>query len=123
MEFFRQRPLNIDPAELQALLALPRLPELCASIDALQEQQDENQGAIYCLWGAFRIRRETIRYGVRFTLPDCPNALAWTITLESGQLLLHCTINRPDHDPDFIDSIQQFLADWETGLAATVKPA
>ena len=123
MEFFRQSPLRGSVTELQEHLALPRLPQLCASIDALQEQQDENHGTIYCLWGTFRIQRETIRNGVRFTLPDCPNALAWTVTLESGQLLLHCTINQPDHEPDFIDSIHLFLEDWETGLRESTLPA
>ncbi|MCW8905716.1 MAG: hypothetical protein OQL28_00575 [Sedimenticola sp.] len=122
MEFFRHAPSQTSVAELQALLTLPRLPELCASIDTLQAQEDENHGAIYCLWGAFRIRRETIRNGIRFTLPDCPNALAWTVTLESGHLVLHCTINQSSHEADFIDSIHQFLEDWEAGLGASAKP-
>ena len=116
MEFFRQLSLEGDAAQLQDRLTLSRLPQLCASIDALQEQQDENRGTIYCLWGSFRIHRELIRNGVRFTLPDCPNALAWTITTETGQLILHCTINQQNHEEEFIDSIHQFLQDWEAGL-------
>ena len=118
MEFFRQLPLERDATALQALLTLPRLPQLCASIDALQEQQDANRGAIYCLWGTFRIHRELIRNGVRFTLPDCPNALAWTITAEATSLCLHCTINQQSHEADFIDSIHQFMQDWVDGLQA-----
>ena len=32
--------------------------------------------------------------------------------------VIHLTINRTEHDQDFIDSIQQFVADWKTGLEA-----
>jgi hypothetical protein len=79
-------------------------------------RDDLDAGEIYCLWGQFEVRREPIRDGVRFTLPGCPNALAWTVTAESESVLVHCTIKRTEHDPDFIESIETFIEDWQAGL-------
>ena len=72
-------------------------------------------GIIYCVWGEFKINREELDYGVRFTLPHCPNSLAWTITYdeENSEITIHCTINKKTHDAAFIESIEQFIADWE----------
>jgi len=120
MEFYRQLERCSDEAQLQALLSLGRLPQLCDSIDELLEQQGD-QGRIYCLWGSFQVNREPIKNGVRFTLPGCPNALAWTITAEAQNVTIHCTINRPDHDADFLASIEQFVDDWQTGLAGALQ--
>ncbi|TVO70995.1 hypothetical protein [Sedimenticola selenatireducens] len=115
MEFFRQFESNINPVDLQELLTLERLPDLCASIDSLLEYHGES-GQIYCLWGSFKVNREPIRHGVRFSLPGCPNALAWSITTEQALITIHCTINRTDHEPAFIESIDQFVDDWQAGL-------
>jgi hypothetical protein len=120
MEFFRYITRAISAAELQRQLTLEQLPLLCDSIDSLLEQRDE-QGEIYCLWGQFRVNRELINGGVRFSLPGCPNALSWSITSnhtrDQGQITIHCSINREQHDPDFIASIEQFVDDWQQGLA------
>jgi hypothetical protein len=62
------------------------------------------------------LRPEPIRDGVRFTLPGRPNALAWTVTAKSEGVLVHCTISRTEHDPDFIESIETFVEDWQAGL-------
>jgi len=63
-----------------------------------------------------RVRRDRINGGVRFSSVDCPNALAWTVTTglpqHPGQLVIHCTINRRGHEPDFIDAIELFLDAW-----------
>ncbi|MCW8890691.1 MAG: hypothetical protein OQL20_08550 [Sedimenticola sp.] len=115
MEFFRQLEQKYLPEQIQELCTLERLPELCDSIDSLLEHQGE-QGEIYCLWGRFKIHRERIKQGVRFSLPGCPNALTWTVTAEPESLVIHCTINRSEHDPDFIESIDQFVDDWLNGL-------
>ena len=121
MEFFRQLKKNCQPDQLQTLCSLHRLPELCNSIDRLLEQRGES-GEIYCLWGSFRVNRERIKHGVRFSLPGCPNALAWTITAEPDAVTIHCTINRSEHDPDFTESIDQFIDDWLTGLERAISP-
>ncbi|MCW8903615.1 hypothetical protein [Sedimenticola sp.] len=121
MEFYRQLKSDLGTTRLQELIVLGRLPQLCASIDTLLEQQGE-QGRIYCVWGTFTVNREEIRDGVRFTLPACPNALAWTITVEQENITIHCTINRSEHDPDFVASIDQFAEDWRIGLSKALIP-
>jgi hypothetical protein len=34
---------------------------------------------------------------------------------------IHCTINRNDHDADFIASIEQFVDDWQCGLCQALR--
>ncbi|WP_260295988.1 hypothetical protein [Sedimenticola hydrogenitrophicus] len=116
MEFFRRFSADADETRVRQLITLARLPQLCASIDALLEDQGD-WGRIYCVWGEFRVRREPIRNGVRLTLPGCPNALAWTVTAEQQSVTIHRTINRADHDADFVASIEQFVEDWQRGLS------
>jgi hypothetical protein len=117
MEFFATARLVASPDQLRDRITGPRLAEHCAAIDrVLRWDEDIDTGEIYCLWGQFAVRREPIRDGVRFTLPGCPNALAWTVTAEPGGVLVHCTINRSEHEPDFIESIELFVEDWRVGL-------
>ncbi|HFD81183.1 MAG TPA: hypothetical protein ENK05_12450 [Gammaproteobacteria bacterium] len=121
MEFYALANSNLDVAQLQRELAIARLPQLCASIDRVLADHGDH-GEIYCLWGQFRVNREDIRDGVRFSLPACPNALAWTVALarEAGRsgVLVHCTINRRSHEKDFVDSIATFVEDWRHGIEA-----
>jgi hypothetical protein len=122
MEFFRQCDTWLDVGSLQQRLPIAALADCCASIDRVISVEGDS-GEIYCLWGQFRVNREKIRDGLRFTLPGCPNALAWTLTLqreEGGNALIrvHCTINQQSHDPDFIESIELFVDDWQAGLGA-----
>lgn len=121
MEFFATAAVPASVAELQRRLTITDLPRWCASISEVFSDAGE-RGEIYCVWGQFRVNREAIRDGVRFTLPGCPNALQWTITTgqppDPGKVVVHLTINRTEHDPDFVDSNRQFVADWTTGLEA-----
>lgn len=119
MEFFRYLD-SAQPTEWLERLGIADLPACCASIDRLLSAQSD-RGVIYCLWGEFEVRREAIRGGVRFTLPHCPNALAWTVTGERDpqgptRITIHCTINRETHDEEFVESIDQFMDDWRGGL-------
>lgn len=103
--------------ELKESLSIANMPELCESINnVISDRQTE--GDIYCLWGQFIVRRDEIKYGIRFSLLNCPHALAWTITLneQSQKIAIHCTIDKENEDRDFIDSIDDFMADWEKGL-------
>lgn len=103
---------------IQRAVHISNLTELCRSIEKVLSQQGE-RGEIYCTWGEFKVHRELIRQGVRFTLPGCPNALQWTITTavdEPSMVCVHCTIEQPRHEPDFIESLQQFVDDWKRGL-------
>lgn len=121
MEFFAEvKNPGLDINSLKQRLTIRDLPKLSKSIDSVIADE-KHKGRIYCLWGEFEINREEIKYGIRFTLPRCPNAVAITITIDetSGDdIVIHCTINKKQHDEDFIDSIQQFVADWAKGLKA-----
>jgi hypothetical protein len=120
MEFFRDFTGRFDADGLQQHLTIDTLPRHCAAVDKVLESAGD-EGEIYCLWGQFRVHRERIRGGVRFTLPGCPNALAWTVTTQlppdPAMTVIHCTINRRVHDPDFVDSIEGFLDAMQEGLA------
>jgi hypothetical protein len=119
MEFFREiKNSALDQQRLTNLLTIKRLPELCGSISTVISDAGDT-GIIYCLWGEFIVNREELKHGIRFSLPECPNALTWTITTDddSGYSQIHCTINRQQHDADFIASIQEFVTDWADGLS------
>jgi hypothetical protein len=121
MEFFAAAEKIIDDDALQARLDIASLPTFCASITQVLSH-DGNEGEIYCVWGLFFVRREPIRGGVRFTLPKCPNTLAWTITTglppAPEKIVVHLTMNRTDHDPEFISTVRTFMEHWRRGLEA-----
>ena len=123
MEFFAVAQVETSVAEVQRLARIEGLAELCASVDRVLWASG-GAGEIYCLWGQFRVHREPIGDGVRFSLPGCPNALAWTLTTghpPAGRgVLVHCTIARTGHEPDFVESIETFVADWREGLEAAL---
>ena len=118
MEFYRAIKKPMSSGELQSAIKITDLPSYCASIYEVTHD-DGDQGEISCVWGVFSIYREVIKHGLRFSMPGCPNALAWTITAEKGdnEILLHLTINREEHDEEFIESIVQFADDWQAGLS------
>jgi hypothetical protein len=129
MEFFALARCALSEDQLRQAVTGLRLDACCASIDRVL-WWEEDRGEIYCLWGQFHVRRELIRGGLRFTLPDCPNALAWTLTMaakpdqpdvsRAAGVQIHCTINRTEHEPDFVDSIETFVDDWRVGLERLV---
>lgn len=124
MEFFRELDSACDAAHLQRHLSIANLPRFCREISEVLNENGET-GEIYCLWGCFQVHRECIKGGVRFTLVDCPNVLAWTVTSglppQPAQTVVHCTINRRAHDPDFIESIDLFVDEWKMGLERFLK--
>jgi len=121
MEFFATTIISASAEDLQRRLTISELPHWCASIETVLSDA-KSSGEIYCVWGTFQTHREDLHHGVRFSLPGCPNALQWSVT--TGHLpnprhtVIHLTINRTEQDQDFIDSIQQFVDDWKTGLEA-----
>jgi hypothetical protein len=123
MEFFQKvHNPDMDITDLKQLLTINSLTGLCASISSVTSLND-NEADIYCVWGAFVVRREEIRYGIRFSLLNCPHALAWTITYheEDQNIVIHCTIDETETEQDFIESIDEFVADWSTGIAKALK--
>ncbi len=123
MEFFQKiQKNNVEISHLQNSLTINSLPSLCNLIDTSQSI-NENQGEIYCLWGSFDIRREVIKYGVRFSLLNCPHALAWTITYhgEEKDIVIHCTIDETEQDNEFVESIDSFVKEWSRGMNAWLQ--
>ena len=120
MEFFAIADMRTTADALQAQLDITSLPSWCASIGTVLSH-DGDRGEIYCVWGQFIVHREPIRGGVRFTLPNCPNALAWTVTTGFApapeKIVVHCTISRPEHDADFVATMEKFVEDWRQGLS------
>ena len=123
MEFFQEihRP-DLDITYLKNLLTIDNLTGLCASISTVTPE-NENAGEIYCTWGGFIISREEIRHGVRFALLNCPHALAWTVTYneDSEDIIIHCTIDKREQDPEFVESIHDFVDDWTNGVASALQ--
>ena len=119
MEFFSIADVKTTPETLQAL-TVHQLSQYCADIDKVLHVDDDNSANVYCLWGEFTVHRQLINGGIRFSLPKCPNALAWTITTgfapEPDKVVIHCTINRIEHDVDFIESIESFIESWKIGI-------
>jgi hypothetical protein len=58
--------------------------------------------------------------GIRFSMLNCPNALAWTITTgyppAREKVVIHLTINRERKQEEFVEEMHQFLEDLQTGL-------
>ncbi|MBT9590968.1 MAG: hypothetical protein IV089_08680 [Thiobacillus sp.] len=119
MEFFATIIIPASVADLQRRLTINELPHWCGSIEKVLSDA-KSSGEIYCVWGTFLTHREDLRQGVRFSLPECPNGLQWTVTTgqppDPLQTVIHLTINRAEHEQDFIDSIRQFMSDWKAGL-------
>lgn len=119
MEFFAFARIDSTEQSLRRRLTIVELPRYCASIDTVLAVAGE-RGRIFCVWGEFAVHRQEIRGGVRFSLPGCPNGLQWTITTgfppAPAQAVIHCTISRTQHDPDFVASLETFVDDWRTGL-------
>jgi len=119
MEFFAIANIETKPEILQGL-TVHKLNQYCDDIEKLLHIEDDNSANIYCIWGEFTVHRQVINGGVRFTLPNCPNALSWTITTgfdpEPKKTVIHGTINRTEHDADFIESIESFIHSWKVGL-------
>ena len=119
MEFFAQiERHNLDIENLKHRLQIASLPQHCSAISTANAVSD-TAGDIYCIWGQFDVSREVIRFGVRFALLNCPHALAWTITYHDdlSMLVVHCIIDDREVDEEFAESIEAFIADWETGLS------
>ncbi len=119
MEFFATASVSASAERLQQALTIADLPAWCASVYAVRKA-GEQVGEIETVWGVFTVSREPIAGGVRFTLPGCPNAFTWSVTTDlppdPDAVVVHATINRRAHDPDFVASIEAFVQEWADGL-------
>jgi hypothetical protein len=119
MEFYGLANWQTTEEEIQQKVRLDNMPVLCEMIYYLMDSQGE-LCKFDTFWGQFHLRREKINGGVRFTMPDCPNGLALTITTgyqpDPQKVFVHCTINRLEHNPNFIETLEDFVKSWVTGL-------
>lgn len=119
MEFMEIADAPPDEGALQRI-TVRELSRFCGDIDEVLQVDSTDRATVYCVWGEFVVERQLINGGLRFSLPGCPNAFTWTITTghdpAPDKVVVHGTINRVTHDPDFIESIEDFLAAWKTGL-------
>ena len=121
MEFFAKvARRGINPDTLYQHLTIGALPEYSPSIEKVLSTSSDSRGEIYSHWGQFEVTREKIRNGVRFALLNCPHAFVWTIAVHEspGMLVIHCTIDKEDEDREFVESIEQFVAEWKESLTA-----
>jgi len=123
MEFFAEvETPGATPETLKNRIRISSLPQFCRSIGSVISDHDDS-GEIYAVWGQFNISREEIRNGVRFAFVDCPHAFAWTLTCHANRdrLVVHCTIDDRNAEEDFVESIEEFVADWGTGLLSLLS--
>lgn len=120
MEFFRIVDISTTEKTIQEELTLVKLEEFCKSIFPLEDNPEVSlTGGV---WGEFTLRRDPIMGGIRFSMMDCPNALAWTITTgyppARDKVVIHLTINRERKQKEFVEEINSFLEDLGMGLAS-----
>jgi hypothetical protein len=118
MEFFKIVDIHATEQELKNMLKLQDLESFCESIFPLSDGNEIC--SIGGMWGDFTLRRDEIMGGVRFSMLDCPNALAWTLTTgyppARERVVIHLTINRTRKQEEFVEEIRQFMNDLEMGL-------
>ena len=124
MEFMEIADIRPDEGDLQSI-TVRELGRFCSDIDEVLQPESDDRASVYCVWGEFVVERQLINGGLRFSMPGCPNAFAWTVTTghdpAPDKVVVHGTINRTRHDPDFIESIEDFLTAWKTGLEKHLK--
>jgi protoporphyrinogen oxidase len=120
MEFFEFAAISATQEEIRDNVSVSNLPFFCEEVEAVDEAEELGRVIYFRHWGRFHIRRENVMGGVRFSVPDCPNALAWTVTTgyppHPQKVVLHATINRTEHDPEFITATQELLAAFKNGI-------
>lgn len=120
MEFFQVVDVSTSEEAIQENLTLGNLEAFCESIFPL----DENPEACLTggMWGEFTVRRDLIMGGVRFSMLNCPNALAWTITTgyppARDKVVIHLTINRERKQEEFVNELHLFLEDFKNGISS-----
>ena len=119
MEYFANANAHMSPTDLQRFIRINNLPQWCAAIEKVSMQTAE-KGSIQWNENEYAVHEEIVRNGVHFTLPGSEAVVQWSITAEpnsqNGRVIIHCTVNQADLEPEFDQSLQQFVEDWKTGL-------
>jgi hypothetical protein len=124
MEFFAIARVDATADTLQQI-TVERLPDLCPSIERLLSVDDDDNARVWTVWGEFDVSRQHIHGGVRFTLLQCANALTWSLTTGNDPapdaVVIHATINRTEQDPDFVETLEDFVQQWREGLETQLR--
>jgi hypothetical protein len=114
MEFFRTINIGTDEQKIKNTLDFKHLESMSSQLFLLEPLSD-SLSKIGSLWGEFTLTRQEIKGGLRFSLLECPNALAWTITTgyepAPNSVIVHLTMNRTEKDEEFLEEIKDFLDD------------
>ncbi|MEW6595071.1 MAG: hypothetical protein AB1413_09405 [Thermodesulfobacteriota bacterium] len=120
MEFFAFAEVRTSEEAIRSKVSIDTLPFYCEEIEAVDEAEELGRVIYFRHWGRFHVVSAHVMGGVRFWVPDCPNALAWTVTTgyppEPDKIVLHATISRTEHSPDFLAATQSLLATFKSGL-------
>ena len=123
MEFFKIIDVRTTKDLIQQKITFDNLEDLCASIIVMNHSN--NRAITGGLWGEFSLQKDQINGGLRFSLLQCPNALAFTITTgyppEPNKIVFHLTVNRTELDAVFIEEIEEFTEDWKSGIEKNFK--
>ena len=122
MEWFITANANLPASELQRHIRIETLHEWCAAPPAIAGVVNNQPVPDWIHW---RVHREVIREGLRFTLPSAVHALQWTLItgghLRPGTVNLHCTLGISNTDAATIAALEKFVSDWQQGLEAGVQ--
>lgn len=123
MEFFEFAAVTTTGEVIQENITIKSISGYSTEIETVEDEGEQDMVIYFSHWGRFHIRCETVIGGLRFSVPDCPNALAWTITTgyppHPEKIVIHATINRTDHDPEFIEGVKNLLATLKIGFEET----
>lgn len=120
MEIFVRAQVRIPEADIQRYIDVANLPEWCASIEEVLSAQG-SRGEIRTAWGEATIHRELINGGLRFSCPNNPHAMQWSITVDGArpaEVLIHLSTNRSAHQLDEQARMEQIAVDWQAGVEA-----
>lgn len=120
MEFFEFAEISTTKEAIRDVLSIDALPKLCEEIESVDITETLGRVIFFYQWGRYHIRRDEVMGGLRFWVPDCPNALAWTVTTgyppHPNKIVLHATINRTTHSDEFIHATKSLIATLKKGL-------
>ena len=118
MEFFRTIDLQTSETQIKEKINFNTISEIYPDMILLGGEGNVYQ--VGSFWGEFMLRRDEIMGGIRFSMLDCPNALAWTITTgyppARNKVIIHLTLNRLEKPDEFISEINELLDGWTKGL-------
>jgi hypothetical protein len=110
VEFFRQIEHKLSRTDLHQLFRLDNLESWTEHLIALADPVG-NQLEVGGIWEELTLERQKIGDGLRFSLRECPYALAWTLTVNSakpGTLFIHLTLNRQVLCSEFESEVIEF---------------